>query len=255
MTPFHRTQLLTGAAGLEKLLKARVLVVGIGGVGSHACEALARAPIGHLTLVDHDTIARSNINRQLHATVETLGQSKTAVMAERIRKINPEIDLIALHESFSADNAASLLDQPYDYVIDAIDTVEAKLLLLQECVSRQLPVVSSMGAARRLDPERIRIADISATRDCPLAKLIRKQLKKAGICKGITTVFSDEPPILPISDAGPAPPPSGPSNKAPIGAISYMPATFGYYCASVVIRSLLRDVRFKRRGIADAGGR
>lgn len=201
---FDRTGRLIGDSGMERLAKARVVVFGLGGVGSYAVEGLVRSGIGHLTLVDHDDVCVTNANRQLHATVSTVGKSKADLMAQRCKQINPDVNVTALREFYRADVADTLLPQgAFDYVVDAIDNVKAKLHLLHRCVSLGIPVVSSMGAAGRLDPTRIRVEDLCETHMDPFAKDIRKLLKrKHGIDTdrptGITAVYSIEPNRDPV---------------------------------------------------------
>ena len=237
MQRFERTTLLIGVERMAWLARRRVLVVGLGGVGSHATEALARAPIGHLTLVDHDRVSLSNLNRQLYATTLSLGRAKAELAAERCLSINPEVTAEACVAKLTPEGVGALLDLRPDYVVDAIDDTLVKLALISGCLARGVPIVSSMGAASRLDPSRVRVADIAKTRFCPLARQIRKGLRRLGISEGVQTVFSDEPAqCLPVALR---PPPEMPGAKRPHGSISYLPAIFGFTCAAVVIRDLL----------------
>ena len=195
---FDRTGRLLGDAAMERLHAARVLVLGLGGVGSYAVEGLVRSGIGHLTLVDFDNVCVTNTNRQLHATVSTVGKSKAVLMAQRCQAINPEVSVTALHEFYRAEVSDGLLAEPFDFVVDAIDNVKAKLHLLHSCISRGLRTVSSMGAAGRLDPTAIRVDDLCETHMDALAKDMRKLLKrKYGVDTsrptGITAVYSVEP--------------------------------------------------------------
>ncbi len=235
---FSRTALLVGTEGLACLADCRVLAAGIGGVGSYAVEALARAGIGQLTLVDGDTIHPSNINRQLHALTSTIGQPKVAVMAERLQQINPDLQLTPLQMLVTPENVADLLAPGYDLVLDAIDTFSAKLALLQRCVECQLPVISSMGAAGKLDPTRVAIADIGESQGCRLARKLRKQLRRQGIEQGITVVYSDEP----CRDGrfGEAEKDTTDTRRA-LGSISFLPGTFGLFMAAEAIRLLLAE--------------
>jgi tRNA A37 threonylcarbamoyladenosine dehydratase len=189
---FSRLDLLFGAATLARLGNASVAVFGVGGVGSFAVEALARGGIGRLTLVDFDDICLTNINRQLHALDGTVGRAKVQVMAERCRAINPAVQVEPLKAFYSADNAVELLDRGYDYVLDCIDHITAKLHLIQSCKERRLPVIASMGAANKLDPTQIRVADLADTRHCRLARVIRKELRRRGIDRGVKVVYSTE---------------------------------------------------------------
>jgi tRNA A37 threonylcarbamoyladenosine dehydratase len=189
---FSRLDLLFGAATLARLGNASVAVFGVGGVGSFAVEALARGGIGRLTLVDFDDICLTNVNRQLHALDGTIGRAKVQVMAERCRAINPAAQVEPLKAFYSADNSAELLDRGYDYVLDCIDHITAKLHLIQSCKERGLPIIASMGAANKLDPTQIRVADLADTRHCRLARVIRKELRRRGIDRGVKVVYSTE---------------------------------------------------------------
>ncbi len=200
---FDRTGRLIGDVGMQHLAKARVIVFGLGGVGSYAVEGLVRSGVGHLTLVDFDDVCVTNSNRQLHATVSNVGKSKAELMAQRCKQINPDVDVVAVKEFYREDLAETLLPPGYDYVVDAIDNVKAKLHLLHRCVTLGVPVVSSMGAAGRLDPTRIRAEDLCETHMDPFAKDIRKLLKrKYGIDTnaptGITAIYSIEPSRDPV---------------------------------------------------------
>ena len=193
-----RTGRLIGDAGMRRLQNARVLVVGLGGVGSYAVEGLVRSGVGHLTLVDFDVVCVTNSNRQLHATVSTVGKAKAELMAQRCKSINPDISLTTIVAFYREENSEEIFAGNYDYVVDAIDNIKAKLHLLNECVTRKIPVVSCMGAAGRLDPTYIRVDDLCETHMDPFAKDVRKLLKrKHGIDTnkptGITAVFSIEP--------------------------------------------------------------
>lgn len=225
-----RTELIIGQRGLEKLKNSTVAVFGVGGVGSYTVEALARAGIGSLLLVDFDVVDPSNINRQLHALHNTVGGVKVDLMAERVKLINPDIKVTAIRDFYTAENGEQMLAGSLDYVVDAIDTVTSKLDLIKRCVTKQIPIVSSMGAGNKLDPTAFKVADISATSVCPLAKAVRRELRKAGINHGVKVVFSTEPAIKPAST---------PQKKQVPGSISFVPATAGLILASVVVRDLL----------------
>jgi tRNA A37 threonylcarbamoyladenosine dehydratase len=192
--PFQRTELLLGSDGYARLGRARMMVVGLGGVGSYAAEALVRAGVGHLTLVDFDQVCLTNLNRQLHATRRTIGAAKVGVMAERCKSINPKATIVLEQKFYEAKTAEELLTPGYDYVLDAIDNVTAKIHLLEQCVQRGLPVVSAMGAGSRTDPTRIRVTDLSLTQKDPFAKVIRKELRARGVTTGIQAVWTDEEP-------------------------------------------------------------
>jgi len=230
-----RTELLIGKEKLERLMKTHVLVVGMGGVGSFAAEFICRSGIGEMTIVDGDVVDPSNRNRQLPALATTHGQSKAELMAERLLAINPELKLHVIKEFIRPEAVAQVLSVPYDYVVDAIDSITPKLTFIKAAYAKGLKIVSSMGAGAKLDPTRLQVTDISKTYNCPFAQQVRKQLKQAGIYKGIKVVFSPEEPIresLMLTDG---------SNfkKSAYGTISYLPATFGATAASVVIRDLM----------------
>ncbi|MHB1174390.1 MAG: tRNA threonylcarbamoyladenosine dehydratase [Sulfuriferula sp.] len=235
---FERSHILLGDAGLQLLAGKHIFVAGLGGVGSYCAEALARAGVGKLTLVDHDLVATSNINRQLPALLSTVGQSKAELMQARILDINPACQL-SIHRVFlTPDNITEFVPQTVDYVIDCIDSLNCKVALVQSSLQRGLPVASSMGAGNRLDPSRVKLADISQTEMCPLARIMRKRLQRHGIRKGVLTVFSDEAPSAPL----PPQPVDGPGRPRAInGTISYMPALFGLMLAGEVLRRLLLE--------------
>ena len=238
MNRFERTRILIKDEGVEKLAKKHVFLAGLGGVGSYCAEALARGGIGRLTLLDHDVVAASNINRQLPALVSTVGQSKAELMQARIADINPECGVVIRREFLTTENVNEIVPHDADYVIDAIDSLNCKVALVAESVKRGLKVASSMGAGNKLDPSRIRIADISETRICPLASQMRKRLKKRGVEKGVLTVFTDESPRPPL----PPEPVSGHGRpRAVNGTISYMPPLFGFMLAGAVIKALLEE--------------
>ncbi len=234
-----RTEMLLGAEGLKKLKAARVLVVGLGGVGAYAAEMICRAGIGSMTIVDGDTIHASNRNRQLLALKSTTGSVKAEIMGSRLMDINPGLKLNIIKEYIRDDRLIEVLDPGFEYVVDAIDTLSPKVFLIYHSLQRKYPVVSSMGSGGKYDPLKIRIADISDTTDCNLARTLRKRLHKLGIREGFTAVYSpettDKTKIIPVL---------GEQNKASIvGTISYMPAAFGIACASVVIRDLAEIFR------------
>ncbi len=235
---FERTRILLNADEQAKLARAHVLVAGLGGVGSYCAEALARAGVGRLTIIDHDVVASSNINRQLPALLSTVGQPKAELMAARIRDINPDCRLVVLREFLVPETVADIVPADADFVIDCIDSLNCKVALVASSVQRGLKVASSMGAGNKLDPTRIKIADISRTCMCPLAAVMRKRLRKRGIAKGVLTVFSDE--------AGRAPLPPQPVEgrgraRAVNGTISYMPPLFGLMLAGAVVQRLIAE--------------
>ncbi len=230
---FMRTGLLLGEAGLEKLAGARVAVFGIGGVGGHAVEALARSGVGHLELTDRDVVSISNINRQIIATTKTLGQYKTQVMKERILEINPEAE-VNIHNCFFLPETAEEFDfRKYDYVVDAVDTVTAKIELVLKAQEAGVPIISSMGAGNKLEPWRFEVADIYETSVCPLARVMRRELKKRGVRK-LKTVYSREEPrklLIQVSDQ---------SGKIIPGSTAFVPSAAGLILAGEVVKDLIR---------------
>lgn len=230
-----RTALLLGTEGMRRLAASHVLVVGLGGVGAYAAEEIARAGVGRMTLVDADVVSLSNLNRQLPALHSTLGKPKAEVMAARLRDINPDLEIEVRNCFVRDEETEALLDAAhYDFVVDAIDTLSPKTFLIYHAFQRHLPIISSMGAGAKVDPSRIRIADISKTTDCALARAVRKRLRGMGISSGLPVVFSTEPAnpqaILEVEDEE--------CKRTTTGTVSYMPALFGCYLASYVIRHL-----------------
>lgn len=230
----ERTALLMGTDKVEQLSRKHVLVVGLGGVGAYAAEMIARAGVGRMTIVDGDTVSVSNINRQLPALHSQVGRFKAEVMAERLRDINPQIELTVVNEFIKDERMEQLLENNYDYVVDAIDTLSPKVFLICHCVRLGLNIISSMGSGGKTDPTKLQIADISKTYNCKLARAIRKRLHRKGIDKGVQVVFSteltDKAAVVEVDDEE--------NKKSTVGTISYMPALFGIYCASKVIRDL-----------------
>ena len=234
----ERTELLLGREKLDRLQQAHVLVVGLGGVGAYAAEMIARAGVGTMTVADADAVAPSNINRQLVALHSTVGRQKADVLAERLRDINPAMQLTVVNRYIRDEETYALLDAAhYDYVVDAIDTLSPKLALIAAALERGIPLVSSMGAGAKTDPTRMEIADISKTHHCPLAHMLRKRLHKIGIRRGFRAVFSPEPiregAMILCEEQ---------NKKSNVGTISYIPPLFGIGCASVVIRGLIGEL-------------
>lgn len=231
-----RTQLLVGEEGVNKLQNVHVLVVGLGGVGSFAAEFIARAGVGTMTIVDGDVVDPSNRNRQLPALATTHGLSKADLMAERLTAINPELKLKVVKEFLTPQKVREILEAgPYDYVMDCIDSITPKLTLLVTALEYKYPLISSMGAGGKYDPTQLKVADLFDTYECLLAHYVRKRLKKYGILSGIKVVFSTEKmqkDSLMLTDGNNF-------KRSAYGTISYIPATFGSVCASVVIRELL----------------
>ncbi|MFN5055784.1 MAG: ThiF family adenylyltransferase [Bacteroidota bacterium] len=232
-----RTQLLIGEEKLKRLTAMHVMVVGLGGVGSYAAEFVARSGIGKMTIIDGDVVDPTNRNRQLPALATNHGQSKALIMAERLKSINPELELNVVRSFVHPEMVHEQLQQQPDYIIDAIDSITPKITFLKHAIASKLRVVSSMGAGAKLDPTRLQVVDISKTYNCPFAQQIRKNLKTAGIYKGIKVVFSPEKPIkesLMLTDGKNF-------KKSAYGTISYLPAVFGAVAASVVIRDLMEE--------------
>lgn len=231
---FARTEMLVGSTALERLAGASVAVFGIGGVGSYAVEALARAGVGSLTLVDHDVIDVTNINRQVHALTETVGAAKTETMARRIRSINSACAVREIRAFYQPEAAEQFFPEPYDYVLDAVDTVTAKIDLAVQCHRRGIPLIASMGAANKIDPALFEVIDIYRTSGDPLARILRKKLKERGI-PHLRVVCSRERPRTPaIGEEQPA---AG-RNSVP-ASISFVPSAAGLIMAGAVIRDLL----------------
>ncbi len=234
----ERTSLLLGAEKLEKLREANILVVGLGGVGAYAAEMIARAGVGRMTIADADTVNTTNINRQLVALHSTIGREKSEILAERLRDINPQIELTVVNKFIRDELTDELLDSAkFDYVVDCIDTLSPKLALITGALDRSIPLVSSMGAGAKTDPTLMEIKDISKTHHCPLAHMLRKRLHKIGIRRGFRAVFSPEPiregAMILCEEQ---------NKKSNVGTISYIPALFGIGCASVVIRDLIGEM-------------
>ena len=227
--------MLLGEEGAAKLRDAHVAVIGVGGVGGFAAEALARAGVGHLLALDSDDVSETNRNRQILALSSTVGRPKCDVLKDRLLDINPGLELVTVPEYVTEENIATLLD-PYriDFLVDAIDTLSPKICLIQYCLKRGVPMVSSMGAGAKLDATAVRVADIAQTRMCPLAHMLRKRLHKLGIFTGFDAVFSVEEPwrssvVLEESR----------NKKSQVGTISYLPSVFGAVCAQVAIRRIV----------------
>ena len=240
---FSRTRLLIGDAPLSRLAKARVAVFGVGGVGGFCIEALARAGVGTLHLYDDDTVSESNLNRQIVALHSTLGQPKAEVMARRILDINPACQVEVFRMFYLPENADQVDLSQYDYVVDCIDTVAAKLDLVERCTTLQVPILSAMGSGNKLDPTAFRVTDLSKTQGCPLARVMRKELRKRGI-NHLKVVYSTEEPLTPLQSAEEEAPagtdtrPRPTARRAIPGSISFVPAAAGLVAASAVIRDL-----------------
>lgn len=247
LNQFSRTQLLLGVEAMKKLSESRVAVFGVGGVGGYACEALVRSGVGHFDLIDDDKVCLTNLNRQIIATRKTVGKYKTDVMKERMLEINPEVD-VTIHKCFFLpENADEFPFSEYDYVIDAVDTVTAKLELVMKCRELNVPIISSMGAGNKLDASAFRVADIYKTKMCPLAKVMRRELKKRGV-KKLKVVYSEEKPTRPIEDMSVScrtncicPP--GAAHKCTErrdipGSVAFVPSVAGLIIAGEVVKDL-----------------
>jgi tRNA A37 threonylcarbamoyladenosine dehydratase len=227
--------MLIGEDGVEKLKNSAVMIFGIGGVGSFTVEALARAGMGRLILVDHDTISLTNLNRQIHANQKTVGLNKVEIMKERILSINPACHVESKLEFLTKDNIDAMIPKDIDYIVDAIDTVAAKIALAVWCEKNQIKLISSMGTGNKFDPLRFKITDIYKTSVCPLAKVMRHELKKREV-KSLKVIFSDELPVKPLLEEIP---PEGSSRRQIPGSISFVPSVAGLALAGQVIRDLL----------------
>jgi len=236
---FERTHILIGDTGIERLQNAHVFLAGIGGVGSFTAEALARMGVGTLTLVDHDVVSGSNINRQLVALNSTVGASKAEVMAQRIADINPECQVNIIPEFLTPDSIPELLNQPFDAVIDAIDSMSSKAALIATAWENKQAIFASMGAGGKVDPSLVRTADLMDTSMCKLAKQLRGHLRRRGVGRGVQTVYSLESPLppLPPEDVGRGRP------RAVNGTMSYMPSIFGLTLAGLVTNHIIGDAR------------
>lgn len=247
LTQFSRTELLLGKEAMEKLKNARVAVFGIGGVGGYVCEALVRSGVGAFDLIDDDKVCLTNLNRQIIATRKTVGKYKTDVMWERILEINPDASVQTYKCFFLPENATEFPFEKYDYIVDAVDTVTAKIELVMKAQEMQVPIISSMGAGNKLDASQFRVADIYKTKVCPLAKVMRRELKKRGV-KKLKVVYSEEKPIRPIEDMSIScrtncicPP--GAKHKCTErrdipGSVAFVPSVVGMILAGEVIKDL-----------------
>ncbi len=247
LNQFSRTELLLGQEAMDKLSSARVAIFGIGGVGGYVCEALVRSGIGHFDLIDDDKVCLTNLNRQIIATRSTVGKYKTEVMRDRILDINPDADVTVHNCFFLPENANEFPFNEYDYVVDAVDTVTAKIALVMKCKEENIPIISSMGAGNKLEASAFRVADIYKTKMCPLAKVMRYELKKRGV-KKLKVVYSEEKPIRPLDDMSIScrtncicPP--GAKHKCTErrdipGSIAFVPSVAGLIIAGEVIKDL-----------------
>lgn len=251
LNQFSRTQLLLGQTAIERLQGSRVAVFGIGGVGGYVCEALVRSGVGAFDLIDDDRVCLTNLNRQIIATRKTVGQYKADVMEARIHDINPNAQVTVHKTFFLPENAQDFPFDQYDYIVDAVDTVSAKIALVMEAKARNIPIISSMGAGNKLDATAFRVADIYETKVCPLARIMRRELRKRGV-ERLKVVYSQEPPIRPIEDMSIScrthcicPP--GTKHKCTDrrdipGSTAFVPSVAGLIIAGEVIRDLSGDI-------------
>ncbi|MGG4032733.1 tRNA threonylcarbamoyladenosine dehydratase [Paenibacillus cisolokensis] len=241
---FSRTELAIGPEGLDVMKRSTVAVLGIGGVGSIAAEALARTGVGRIVMIDKDVVDITNVNRQIHALTTTVGQPKAELMRDRIKLIFPECDAVALRMFYTEETYEKLFEYPLDYVIDASDTISYKIHLIKQCLKRNIPIISSMGAANKMDPTQFRVTDISKTHTDPIARVIRQKLRKDGIHKGVKVVFSPEEPIKPREDVTqrivPENAPEIRKAQQPPASNAFVPPVAGLIMVSVVVRDLLK---------------
>ncbi|WP_010498706.1 tRNA threonylcarbamoyladenosine dehydratase [Paenibacillus elgii] len=246
---FSRTELAIGPEGLEVMKNSTVAVLGIGGVGSIAAEALARTGVGRIIMIDKDVVDITNVNRQIHALMTTVGQPKAELMRDRILQINPECDAIALRMFYTEETYEQLFEYPLDYVLDASDTISYKIHLIKQCLQRKIPLISSMGAANKMDPTRFQVADISKTSVDPMARVIRHKLRKEGIKKGVKVVFSTEEPMKPRVDVTqrivPENAPEIRKAQQPPASNAFVPPVAGLIMVSVAVRDLLSKAGLK----------
>ncbi|ANE47203.1 hypothetical protein SY83_14065 [Paenibacillus swuensis] len=243
---FSRTELAIGPEGLERMKGSTVAVLGIGGVGSIAAEALARTGVGRIILIDKDVVDITNINRQIHALTTTVGQLKAELMRERIALINPACEAIALNMFYTEETYEQLFAYDLDYVVDASDTISYKIHLIKQCLERKIPVISSMGAANKMDPTKFQVADISKTSMDPIARVVRTKLRKDGIRKGVKVVFSTEEPMKPRADVTERiVSPNAPEirkAKQPPASNAFVPPVAGLIMVAEVVKDLLKSV-------------
>ena len=241
---FSRTEILLGREAMEKLASSRVAVFGVGGVGGYVCEALVRSGVGSFDLIDSDIVCESNLNRQIIATRDTIGRYKTEVMKERMQSINPDVKVRIHNCFFLPENSGEFPFEEYDYVVDAVDTVTAKIELIMKAKEAGVPVISSMGAGNKLDPAQFKVADIYKTNVCPLAKVMRRELKKRGV-KKLKVVYSEELPVKPMGQPAEEAPEKEPSVKgtgsgrrSTPGSVAFVPSVAGLILAGEVVKDL-----------------
>ena len=234
MSQFRRSEMLLGSEAIKKLKTSSVAVFGIGGVGSYVCEALARTGVGKLTLIDNDTVAESNINRQIIALHSTIGEYKTLAMAKRVKDINPDINVNGLNIFYTPENGDEIDFKEFDYIVDAIDTITSKLYIIEKAHKMEIPIISSMGTGNKLDASRFKISDISKTQNCPLSRVMRRELKKREITK-LKVIWSDEKPIKPLFEEK-----TETSRRSIPGSVAFVPSVAGLMIAGEVIFDLVK---------------
>ena len=249
LTQFSRTELLLGKDAMKRLADARIAVFGIGGVGGYVCEALVRSGVGAFDLIDDDKVCLTNLNRQIIATRKTVGRYKTEVMKERILDINPDADVRIHNCFFLPENADEFPFEEYDYVVDAVDTVTAKIALVMKAKEKDIPIISSMGAGNKLEGSQFRVADIYKTKVCPLAKVMRRELKKRGV-KKLKVVYSEEQPLTPVEDMAvscrtncicpPGAEHKCTQRRAIPGSVAFVPSVAGLIIAGEVVKDLIK---------------
>lgn len=247
---FSRNELAFGKEGVEQLKNASVAVLGIGGVGSFAAEALCRSGIGRLILIDKDVIDITNLNRQVHALHHTIGLPKVEVMAKRLKEINPNIEVVPLQMFYTKETNLEIFQHKIDFLVDASDTITYKIHIILQCLKRAVSFISCMGAANKLDPTQLKIADIFATKYDPIAKVIRRELRKAGVKQGVPVVYSEESPIVTREDIRKeiVSNENHPIRKLrqPPASNAFVPSTAGLICASYVVRELTKNIPIQR---------
>ena len=239
LNQFSRTQLLLGQEAMDILRSSRVAVFGIGGVGGYVCEALVRSGVGKFDLIDHDKVSLTNLNRQIIATHSTVGRDKVDVMKERMLDIAPDAEITVRKAFFLPENADEFPFGEYDYVVDAVDTVTAKLALVMEAQKHGVPIISSMGTGNKLDGSRFRVTDIYKTQMCPLAKVMRRELRKRGVEK-LKVVCSEEEPMRPVEDQSVAAELEGSGRRDLPGSVAFVPSVAGLIIAGEVVKDLIR---------------
>ncbi len=243
---FERTGMLLGAAGMDRLRQARVAVFGIGGVGGYVCEALVRSGVGAIDLIDHDQVSVSNLNRQIIATWKTIGRDKVDVMRERILEVNPEVKVRVYKSFFLPENADAFPFGEYDYVVDAVDTVTAKIELVLRAQAAGVPIISSMGTGNKLDGSMLRVGDVYQTSVCPLARVMRRELKKRGV-ERLKVVYSEETPLHPVTETAPGDhnkeAKGEPNHKSVPGSVAFVPSAAGLMIAGEVVKDLIKDLK------------